>query len=295
LRRTLGENVVIETRLEPGLWRAFVDLNQLDSAILNIAINARDAMAGSGKLTIEAANTRLDATYAATHQDVVSGDYVLVAISDTGAGMEKDVLDRVFEPFYTTKPIGQGTGLGLSQVYGFVKQTGGHVRVHSEPGHGTTVKIYLPRAQDNDGRHAEDKGRAEVPRAQESGVVLVVEDDADVRAYSVETLRDLGYTVLEAHNGDAALAIMRRSSDILLLFTDVGLPGMDGRALADRAKRLRPDLRVLFTTGYARTGIVQQGRLARGVHLISKPFTRTELAEKIRLVLDQRRPARATG
>jgi PAS domain S-box-containing protein len=289
LRRSLGEQIAIETVLSGGLWRVNVDPNQLEVALLNLAINARDAMPDGGRLTIETANTYLDDAYAAAQSEVVPGQYAVICITDTGIGMSKEVAARAFEPFFTTKEIGQGTGLGLSQVYGFVKQSGGHVKIYSEQGDGTTIKIYLPRFM---GDAAEDlpKGGAQTP-ASGSELILVVEDEPDVRNYSLETLRELGYTALEASEGEAALMIIEERPDIALLFTDVGLPGkFNGRQLADEAKKRRPDLRVLFTTGYARNAIVHDGRLDPGVQLITKPFTYDTLASKLRDLLDARRP-----
>jgi signal transduction histidine kinase/CheY-like chemotaxis protein len=287
LRRTIGEQVAIETVLAGGLWRALVDPNQLEVAILNLAVNARDAMPRGGKLTIETANAYLDEGYASSQAEVIPGQYVAICVSDTGSGMTKDILVRAFEPFFTTKEIGQGTGLGLSQVYGFVKQTGGHIKLYSEPGQGTTVKIYLPRLLGKEDEvAAEDKVRP-APRAATSEVVLVVEDDDDVRAFSSQILRELGYSVVEAPNGEAALRKLAAHPEVRLLFTDVGLPGgMNGRQLADKVRKLRPDMKVLFTTGYARNAIVHDGRLDPGVQLITKPFTYAALAAKLRDVLD---------
>jgi signal transduction histidine kinase len=288
LRRTLGEPVVIETVLAGGLWRTMTDPNQLESALLNLAVNARDAMPDGGKLTIETANSHLDESYVAQHQEVAPGQYVMIAVSDTGTGMEKSVIDHVFEPFFTTKEVGQGTGLGLSQVYGFIKQSNGHIKIYSELGQGTVVKLYLPRLVE-DTRHAEDdEAAAEAPPGGSGELILVVEDDEAVRAYSTEALRELGYRVLTAPNGPAGLEVLARHPGIRLLFTDVGLPGgMSGRQLADNARRLRPELLVLFTTGYARNAIVHGGILDPGTHLLPKPFTHAALAEKIRALLDE--------
>ncbi|MEJ0019616.1 MAG: ATP-binding protein [Acetobacteraceae bacterium] len=290
LRRTLGEAVAIETVLAGGLWRTMTDPNQLESALLNLAVNARDAMPGGGRLTIETANTHLDDSYAALHQEVLPGQYVMIAVSDNGTGMTKDTMERVFEPFFTTKEIGQGTGLGLSQVYGFIKQSQGHIKLYSELGHGTVVKLYLPRLV-GDAEHAVDgEPGADVPSNGAGELVLVVEDDEAVRGYSTETLRELGYQVISAPNGLAGLDLLVRYPAIKLLFTDVGLPGgMTGRQLADRARQLRPDLLVLFTTGYARNAIVHGGILDPGTHLLPKPFTHGALAAKIRALLDEER------
>jgi CheY-like chemotaxis protein len=287
LRRSLGEQIAIETVLAGGLWRVLVDANQLEVSILNLAVNARDAMPDGGKLTIETANTMLDESYASLQSEVVPGQYVVVSITDTGGGMSREVQARAFEPFYTTKDIGQGTGLGLSQVYGFVKQSGGHVKLYSEPGMGTTVKLYLPRLLAADEAVAEPVVVDHAPRSTRGETVLVVEDDQDVRAHSTGILRELGYDVLEAPLAAVGLQLLERHPEINLLFTDVGLPGgMNGRQLADEARRRRPDLKVLFTTGYARNAIVHDGRLDPGVALITKPFTYSALAAKLSDMLD---------
>jgi len=290
LRRTLGERIAIETVLSGGLWRVHADPNQLEIAVLNLAVNARDAMPEGGRLTIETANAYLDDAYAAGQAEVIPGQYAVICITDTGSGMTKDVAARAFEPFFTTKGAGHGTGLGLSQVYGFVKQSGGHVKIYTEPGQGTTVKLYLPRFT---GDVAEDAPPSSEPTSLKgSEPILVVEDEHDVRAYSCETLRELGYTVFEAPDGEAGLRLLDERPEIKLLFTDVGLPGRyNGRQLADEAKRRRPDLRVLFTTGYARNAIVHEGRLDPGVQLLPKPFTYDAVATKLRELLDPARPA----
>jgi CheY-like chemotaxis protein len=286
LRRALPENISIETVLAGGVWPVFVDANQLENSLLNLAVNARDAMPDGGRLTIEAANVYLDEAYAAT-AELVPGQYVGIFVSDTGIGMTEDVAAKAFDPFFTTKDVGQGTGLGLSQVYGFVKQSGGHVRIYSEIGCGTTVKIYLPRLRSPDAAAEELPSAAPIPFGN-GETVLVVEDQADVRLYSVEMLRELGYGVRDAPDGPTALRLIDAHRDITLLFTDVGLPGgMNGRQLADEALRRRPALKVLFTSGYARNAIVHHGRLDPGVHLITKPFTFSALAAKIRGVLDE--------
>jgi PAS domain S-box-containing protein len=287
LRRTLGETIAIETVLAGGLWRTFADPNQVESAILNLAVNARDAMPEGGQLTIETANTYLDEAYAGAHQEVTPGQYVMIAVTDTGTGMSKETVAKAFEPFFTTKDIGKGTGLGLSQVYGFVKQSGGHVKIYSELGEGTTVRIYLPRYMAQEKMQEEAAAASAVPTGTYRETILVVEDDEDVRASSVETLRELGYRVLEAPDGAAALSVLEREPAVRLLFTDVGLPGgMNGRQLADEARRRRPALQVLFTTGYARNALVHHGRLDPGVELIVKPFTYAALAAKIRALLE---------
>ncbi|MGQ7793181.1 PAS domain-containing protein [Faunimonas sp. B44] len=287
LYRTLGETIEVETVLSAGLWPVEADGNQLESAILNLAVNARDAMPGGGKLTIETANTRIDEAYAATHAEVAPGQYVVICVSDNGHGMSRETAARVFEPFFTTKEPGKGTGLGLSMVYGFVKQSGGHVKIYSEPGHGTTVKIYLPRLT-REHQEAEAVPASMVPEGSGEETILVVEDDDDVRSYSSAILRELGYRVIAAQDGPAALRLLGRERRVDLLFTDVVLPGgMTGADLARAAAVVRPDLKVLFTTGYARDAIVHNGRLEAGVQLITKPFTYADLAVKVRDALDR--------
>jgi PAS domain S-box-containing protein len=285
IRRSLGESIAIETVLAAGVWRIEVDSNQLENALLNLAVNARDAMPKGGKLTLETTNAHIDEQYAGQYAEISPGQYVLISVSDTGAGMTREVLARAFDPFFTTKPLGEGTGLGLSQVFGFVKQSGGHIKLYSEIGQGTTVKIYLPRSTS-----AAVPDEAESPlsesRGDSSEAILVVEDDDGVRLYSTESLRDLGFTVHEANDASSALRILEHHPEIMLLFTDVGLPGINGRELVERARRIRPGLRVLFTTGYARNAIVHQGRLDPGVELLPKPFTRAQLGERVRAVLD---------
>jgi CheY-like chemotaxis protein len=287
LHRTLGEAVELEGTLAPRLWPVEVDTPQLESAILNLALNARDAMPEGGRLTIETANAVLDEGYAATDKEVVPGQYVMIAVSDTGSGMSPETLEKVFEPFFTTKEVGKGTGLGLSMVYGFVKQSGGHVSIYSEPGEGTSVKLYFPRYLGN----ASDDTASQTsyaPKGEGDEVILVVEDNEDVRVYSAGILQELGYSVLEAADADAALAIVQSDARIDLLFTDVVLPGKSGRVLADAAKVARPQLPVLFTTGYSRNAIVHHGRLDAGVQLIGKPFTFEQLATRVRDLLDAR-------
>ncbi|WP_426533035.1 response regulator [Bradyrhizobium sp. McL0615] len=289
LRRTLGEQVTVETVLGGGTWRAYVDPNQLEVAIVNLAINARDAMPDGGKLTLETANVHLDEKYTSSQVEVLPGQYVMLAVTDSGHGMPPDVIARAFDPFFTTKDVGHGTGLGLSQVYGFAKQSRGHVRIYSEVGEGTTIKLYLPRVH---GAGEVEEAPADDALANSPGheTVLVVEDDADVRAYSCDTLRELGYQVIEAENGRAGLQALDRHPAICVLFTDVGLPGgMNGRQLADEARKRRPDLKVLFTTGYARNAIVHDGRLDAGVELITKPFSQSTLSAKLRDIIDAAR------
>jgi signal transduction histidine kinase len=287
LYRTLGETINVEAVLGGGVWRTEADANELESALLNLAVNARDAMPMGGKLTIETANTFLDEVYASRQSEVVAGQYVVICVSDTGTGMDGETMSRVFEPFFTTKPEGKGTGLGLSQVYGFVKQSRGHIKVYSEIAHGTTVKIYLPRLTTEVGMF-EHLETSHVPEAATGEMILVVEDDHDVRAHSVDALTELGYTVLEASDGPSAVALLEKKR-VDLVFTDVVLPnGMTGAAVAARAKAIQPDVKILFTTGYARNAIVHHGRIDAGLRLISKPFTFEELAAKIRDALDGR-------
>jgi PAS domain S-box-containing protein len=285
LQRSLGETIQIEAVGAGGLWQVEADPNQLEATLLNLAVNARDAMPGGGKLTIETGNAFLDEEYCRSNPEVGSGQYVLIAVSDSGAGMSAETAARAFEPFFTTKTVGQGTGLGLSQVYGFVKQSGGHVKLYSEPGQGTTVKIYLPRLT----REAQ---RGEATLAPSIGkslgeVVLVVEDDDDVRAYIVEVLRELDYNVLEAPDSPTAVRIVEEQAGrIDLLLTDVVLPGPNGRELARDLLARWPQLKVLYMTGYSRNAIVHQGRLDPGVEVIQKPLVQADLAERIRAVLD---------
>jgi signal transduction histidine kinase/ActR/RegA family two-component response regulator len=292
LRRTLGETVAIETVLAGGVWPIFVDATQLENALINLAVNARDAMPGGGKLTIETANSYLDEAYAALHDEVRPGQYVGIFVTDTGIGMTKDIIAQAFEPFFTTKETGQGTGLGLSQVYGFAKQSGGHVKIYSEVGQGTTVKLYLPRHRGTEIATEDKTGLREIARARPGETVLIVEDDPDVREYTAEIVGKLGYRVLGAENGAGALRQLDTHPEVNLLFTDVVLPGgINGRQLADAALRRRPRLKVLFTTGYARNAIVHQGRLDPGVEVVFKPFSYSELAAKIRRVLDREQPS----
>jgi signal transduction histidine kinase/ActR/RegA family two-component response regulator len=287
LRRTLGEAVRIETVLAGGLWQTFADRNGLENAILNLAVNARDAMPDGGKLTIETANGHLDEAYAAAHDEVTSGQYVLVSLTDTGAGMAVDVAAKAFEPFFTTKPTGQGTGLGLSMVFGFIKQSGGHVKLYSEVNQGTTVKLYLPRYFGQAVPDAEADGAPATLKAREAETILVVEDEPSVREFSAEALRELGYNVLQADGAAAALRLIATRPDIALLLTDVVMPDVNGRKLADDALKRRPDLPVLFMTGYTRNAIVHNGVLDPGVHLISKPYTVAQLGAKLHELLGQ--------
>ncbi|WP_162233498.1 MULTISPECIES: GAF domain-containing hybrid sensor histidine kinase/response regulator [unclassified Sphingomonas] len=285
LTRTLGEPIAVETVLSAGLWRAEADRGQLENAIVNLAVNARDAMADGGKLTIETANAHVGDDYA-READMAAGQYVMIAVTDTGTGMAPEVLAKAFEPFFTTKPVGRGTGLGLSQVFGFVRQSRGHVRIYSEPGVGTTVRLYLPRFYGEQPTPTPRATMLPVRRGDPGETVLVVEDESRVRSFSVEVLRDLGYAVLHASNGPEALALLEQGVRVTLLFTDVVMPGMTGRELADRALAMRPGLRVLYTTGYTRNAVVHNGVLDPGTRLLPKPFGVDELARKVREALD---------
>ncbi len=299
LRRTLGEAISMESILAGGLWPAFADVNQLENALINLCLNARDAMPEGGKLTIETANVYLDDAYAMQFAEVQPGQYVLLSVADTGAGIAPDVLQHVFEPFFTTKRGGQGSGLGLAMVYGFVKQSGGHVRIYSELAHGTTVKIYLPRLlqaqQLETALAALPHDTSPAPRASAGETVLLVEDNSEVREYAKSVLQELGYGVIEARDAEQALKALQDSPRIDLLFTDVVLPGASGRELFAKALELQSGLPVLFTTGYTRNAIVHQGRLDPGVHLLNKPYTQRDLAWKIRAVLDSKAPQPAAA
>ncbi|MET0533375.1 MAG: response regulator [Steroidobacter sp.] len=294
LQRTLGELIEIETSLAPELRHVEIDSNQLEIALLNLAVNARDAMPDGGKLRIETYNLDLRSDGHAAPENLPRGEYVAIDVRDTGTGMPPDVLARAFEPFFTTKSVGHGTGLGLSQVYGFVSQSGGQVRIFSTDGAGTAVRIYLPAAQP-DARVPDDEQQSEPPALARRETVLVVEDDPDVRAFTIETVRELGYDVLEARDGNSALNVLRQASagTIDLLFSDVVLPGgINGQQLAQQAVELHPQLKVLFATGYARDVIVHHGRVDPGVQLITKPFSFEDLSARLRGVLDGQDPAR---
>jgi two-component system NtrC family sensor kinase len=282
----------VETVLAGGLWKTAVDPNQLENAILNLAVNARDAMPDGGRLTIETSNASLDEAYIENHaEDLSPGQYVLLAISDSGAGMAREVVERAFEPFFTTKPPGMGTGLGLSMVYGFLKQSGGHVKIYSEVGEGTAIKLYFPRlaAQGDlpDWTADERVASRPVPTARRGEIILLVEDDEEVRKFAAEVLSEHGYDVRPASDGVSALRLLDAEPNVSLLFTDVILPGgMNGRQLADEAQRRRPSLKVLYATGYTRNAIIHQGRLDAEVELLGKPFTADALARKVRQILD---------
>ncbi len=291
LRRTLGEHLGLRVITAPDVWPARSDENQLESAILNLAINARDAMPGGGTLTIETCNEVLEKDYTSRHEGLLPGDYAVVAVTDTGTGMPPDVLAKAFDPFFTTKPIGQGTGLGLSMIYGFTQQSGGHVRIDSTPGKGTTVKLYFPRDGVTEEAAAPVAAATAVPHGL-GEVVLVVEDEPAVRMLVVEELHELGYTAIEAATGLAAIPILESAQKIDLLVTDVGLPGMNGRQVAEIGRQHRPDLPVLFMTGYAENAAVRSEFLAEGMEMIAKPFALDALALRIRAILDPDAQAR---
>jgi CheY-like chemotaxis protein len=286
LQRTLGEQIQIESVIAGGLWNTLVDPTQVESAILNLAINARDAMREGGKLTIEVGNAFLDEAYVAEHADVAAGQYVMLAVTDTGIGMAPEVAARAFEPFFTTKQEGEGTGLGLSMVWGLVKQSGGHIKIYSEAGQGTTIKLYLPRE-----RRAEQMlgGTPDSTVVGGDERVLVVEDDVSVRQTAVDMLRQLGYQVATSESGEPAMALLKTGASFDLLFTDVVMPGSIGsRELARQAQALLPNLRVLYTSGYTENAVIHHGRLDHGVQLLSKPYGIEELARKVRAVLASR-------
>lgn len=286
LRRTLQENIDIETVYAGGLWLSEVDPGQLEGALLNLAINARDAMPDGGKLTIETANTLLDDSYASHHDEVTPGQYVLISVSDTGIGMPPHVVSRAFEPFFTTKQMGKGSGLGLSMVYGFAKQSGGHIKIYSEVNEGTTIKLYLPRALNS--ADCVYEGHTALQTETGSEKILLVEDDPLVRQHVSGQLKTLGYQVIVCSNAQDALDVVMQLPDIDLLFTDIVMPGaMNGRQLADATRKLRPGIKILFTSGYTENAIVHHGRLDRGVHLLNKPYRRQDLATKVRKVLDE--------
>lgn len=288
LRQSIGELVEVETVLAGGLWRTHIDAPQLENAILNLCVNARDAMPDGGKLTIETHNCHLDETYADTNSEVSAGQYVLVSVTDSGTGMPPEVAERAFDPFYTTKEVGKGTGLGLSQVFGFVKQSGGHIKIYSELDAGTTVKLYLPRYFGKEDVAEISKSHPDDwPSAKPGETVLVVEDDSQVRKVSVQLVRDLGYDVIEASSGLQALEQLAGERHVDLIFTDIVMPGMTGRVMADEALKLRPGTKILYTTGYTRNAVVHNGVLDPGTEFLAKPYTAAALAAKFRSVLDK--------
>jgi CheY-like chemotaxis protein len=284
LRRVVGEDVELAVRLAPGLGSVRVDAGQIEQVIMNLAVNARDAMPSGGVIRIETTNIDLDAAYTAAHEPVQAGPYVLLAVADSGVGMDEETRSHIFEPFFTTKPPGEGTGLGLSTVYGIVKQSGGHVWVYSEPGRGTTFKVYLPRVEEAPAPRP--PAASEAPAASRGETVLLVEDQGALREMIRESLESLGYRVLEAEGGEQALDIARSHSGPLdLLITDVVMPRMSGRAVADAVASVRPGTRVLYCSGHPREIVARHGLLEPGVHLLEKPFSIAVLARKVREVL----------
>ena len=295
LRRTIGETIRLETVQAGGLWRTSVDGGQLEQAIVNLAVNARDAMPEGGHLTIETFNASLDESYADHYVDVPAGQYVVIAVSDSGTGMAPEIAAKAFEPFFTTKDVGKGTGLGLSQVFGFVKQSGGHVNIYSELGHGTTVKIYLPRYRGADmAQTATAETASTVPNGSTHEIILVVEDEERVRRVAVDALRELGYTVIHASSGVEALRVFDRNEGICLLYTDIVMADMNGRQLADAVRELRPGIRVVYTTGYTRNAVIHDGKLDADVDFLAKPFTIEQLARVVRKVLDRAEPSKVS-
>jgi signal transduction histidine kinase/ActR/RegA family two-component response regulator len=280
LQRTLGEDITIDTTLAPGVWRVFIDRPQLESALLNLAVNSRDAMKNGGRLSIETSNAYLDQNFANTHAEVMPGQYVMVAVTDTGTGMAREVSQRAFDPFFTTKEPGQGTGLGLSQVHGFIKQSHGHVQIYSEVGTGTTVKMYLPRTSAQ--QDAETFAESMVFNANTSKKVLVVEDDEEVRRFVVACITELGYTAIPAEGAEVAQQKLATHPDISLLLTDVIMPGKNGKQLVDSVRPFYPKLRVLYMTGYPRDAMTHNGMLDDSVRVITKPFSMQELARELR-------------
>jgi signal transduction histidine kinase len=292
LRPTLGEHIEIQSMLEEDAWPALVDAGQLSTALVNLAVNARDAMPNGGKLTLETGNVYLDEAYAEAHREVSPGAYAMVAVSDNGTGIPAAIIDKVFDPFFTTKEVGKGTGLGLSMVYGLVKQSGGHIKIYCEDGHGTCIKIYLPRAA---GREVESIDRAMAAPVQGgTETILVVEDDPMVRHYVITQLVGLGYRAIPAANADEALVLIDQGTVYDLLFTDVIMSGgKNGRELAEEVLLRRPDVKVLYTSGYSQSAIIHNGRLDAGVLLLAKPYRRFDLAQMIRVALDGMRPGAA--
>jgi PAS domain S-box-containing protein len=287
LQRTLGERIEVQTVGSAGLWSIEADANHLESAIINLGINARDAMPDGGKLTVEAVNVLADEDYCRVNPELSPGQYVIVCVTDTGTGMTADVLNHAFEPFFTTKESGQGTGLGLSQVYGFVKQSGGHVKIYSEVGQGTSIRMYFPRYH-GEARAVESDADEFRPEGEKLETILVVEDDADLRAYVSELLRDLNYRVVVASSAQAALTILlQEEPKVDLVLTDVVMPGINGREMGRRAQQIRPGIKILYMTGYSRNAVVHQGRLDEGVELLEKPISQAKLALRVREMLDQ--------
>ena len=292
LRRTLGERIELRLALDEALWCTRCDPNQLESAIRNLAINARDAMESGGTLVIETCNADLDTIHAAQQRDVQPGQYVCICVGDTGTGMSAETIERAFEPFFTTKPIGQGTGLGLSMIYGFTRQSEGYARIYSELGQGTTVKLYLPRYRGEEDPEEQSPAERTMPGSDAGEVVLVVEDEPVVRGLIVEVLGDLGYRAIEANDGPKGVEILESKRRVDLLITDMGLPGLNGRQVAEAGRLARPELKVLFMTGYAENAALASGFLEPGMAMITKPFAVDVLATRIRQILEGREPGR---
>jgi CheY-like chemotaxis protein len=285
LRRTIGEAIELEFVVSAGLWRTKCDPNQLESAILNLAINARDSMPNGGRLTIETANMNIDSSYVERDRFAAPGQYVTVSVTDTGHGMSPEIISKAFDPFFTTKPIGEGTGLGLSMIYGFARQSEGFVHIYSEVGQGTTVRLYLPRYGEKETSEPAAIPDQTLKVADGSNTVLVVEDESAVRELVVDVLEEMGHRVLQAFDGPSGLEILLSDVDIDLLVTDVGLPGLNGRQLADASRVKRPDLNILFLTGYAHNAAVGNGLLEPGMELITKPFTIDKFAARVTSML----------
>jgi PAS domain S-box-containing protein len=293
VRRTVGPEIQIETVLAAGLWTCFCDPNQLENAILNLCINARDAMPHGGRITIETANTWVDEA-AGAEREMETGQYIAICVTDTGQGMTPEVISRAFDPFFTTKPAGKGTGLGLSMIYGFARQSNGHARIYSEVGEGTTVKIYLPRHRGKAAGRDDEAKSEPLPRAEAGETVLIVDDEPTVRMLIGDTLNELGYTGIEAADAASGLKVLESDVKIDLLITDVGLPGgMNGKEMAEQARQQRPNLKVLFITGYAQNAAISNGRLEPGMHILSKPFPMEKLASKIRAIIEEPGPGRS--
>ena len=286
LRRTIGEPIEFETVLSGGLWKTYADPSQVETTLLNLVVNARDAMLDGGKLTIETANTYLDDAYASLNVEVTAGQYVMFSVTDTGVGMSSEVMERAFDPFYTTKAVGKGTGLGLSQVFGFVKQSGGHVKIYSEVDEGTTVKVYLPRYDGQLSESPATQSAMALPHGSASEIILVVEDEPKVRNVTVDALRELGYSVIHTESPREAIQQLSLHPNVALMLTDIIMPEMNGRKLAERALELRPKLKMIYTTGYTRNAVVHNGILDAGVAFLPKPFSIEQLAMKVRRVLD---------
>jgi len=287
VRRTVGPEIQIETVLAAGLWTCICDPNQLENAILNLCINGRDAMPDGGRITIETANSWVDETTGAD-REMTPGQYVAICVTDTGHGMTPEVISRAFDPFFTTKPAGKGTGLGLSMIYGFARQSNGQARIYSEVGEGTTVKIYLPRHRGKAPGEQDEEAKVQLPRAEAGETVLIVDDEPTVRMLIGDTLNELGYTGIEAADATSGLKVLESDAKIDLLITDVGLPGgMNGKEMAEKAREKRPDLKVLFITGYAQNAAISNGKLEPGMHVLSKPFAMEKLASRIRQMIEE--------